>query len=373
MESGIVFRWRRAFCAVIFTMGRRRDRLAMKNSGLALVAVFCAVFTASGFLSAQTAATGQQSAIRQPDALLGGFLDPPNGARPRVWWHWMNGNISEEGIKLDLEWMHRVGLGGVTIFEGAINTPQVVPQRLIYMTPEWKQAFNVAVAKARGFDMEVAIASSPGWSETGGPWVPAAQGMKKMVWSATRIEGERPFKGALAHPPEESGSFQNLSIAGRRSSDDKVAPLPRFYADVAVIAYKIPDGDKPQTELKPRITSSSGAVNAVALSDGDIATAALTLAASAAGSESWIEFDYGRPQSIQAVMRSVSSITRATPFRRGLRPVTTARIFARSLTCLFRVWFSVRRLLKPLRRATSDCFFPRSRPALPTTSTRSRS
>jgi len=301
MESGIVFRWRRAFCAVIFTMGRRRDRLAMKNSGLALVAVFCAVFTASGFLSAQTAATGQQSAIRQPDALLGGFLDPPNGARPRVWWHWMNGNISEEGIKLDLEWMHRVGLGGVTIFEGAINTPQVVPQRLIYMTPEWKQAFNVAVAKARGFDMEVAIASSPGWSETGGPWVPAAQGMKKMVWSATRIEGERPFKGALAHPPEESGSFQNLSIAGRRSSDDKVAPLPRFYADVAVIAYKIPDGDKPQTELKPRITSSSGAVNAVALSDGDIATAALTLAASAAGSESWIEFDYGRLQSIQAV------------------------------------------------------------------------
>ena len=24
----------------------------------------------------------------------------------------MNGNISKEGIKLDLEWMHRVGVGG---------------------------------------------------------------------------------------------------------------------------------------------------------------------------------------------------------------------------------------------------------------------
>jgi hypothetical protein len=32
--------------------------------------------------------------------------------------------------------MHRVGVGGVTIFEGAISTPQVVPNRLIYMTPE---------------------------------------------------------------------------------------------------------------------------------------------------------------------------------------------------------------------------------------------
>ena len=102
----------------------------------------------------------------------------------------------EQGIKLDLEWMHRVGLGGVTIFEGAINTPQVVPHRLIYMTPEWKQAFNTAVTTARGMGMEVAIASSPGWSETGGPWVPAAQGMKKMVWSATRIEGGRPFVGS---------------------------------------------------------------------------------------------------------------------------------------------------------------------------------
>jgi hypothetical protein len=105
------------------------------------------------------------------DPLLRGFQNPPNGARPRVWWHWMNGNIAPEGIKLDLDWMNSVGVGGVTIFEGAISTPQVVPQRLIYMTPEWKQAFNYAVTTARGLGLEVAIASSPGWSETGGPWV----------------------------------------------------------------------------------------------------------------------------------------------------------------------------------------------------------
>src|SRR5271166_141351 len=84
------------------------------------------------------------------DILLRGFQDPPNGARPRVWWHWMNGNIAPEGIKLDLDWMHSVGVGGVTIFEGAISTPQVVPQRLIYMTPGWKQAFSYAVTTARG-------------------------------------------------------------------------------------------------------------------------------------------------------------------------------------------------------------------------------
>ena len=194
------------------------------------------------------------------DALLRGFLDPPNEARPRVWWHWMNGNISTEGIKLDLEWMHRVGLGGVTIFEGAINTPQVVPHRLIYMTPEWKQAFNYAVTTARGMNMEVAIASSPGWSETGGPWVPAPQGMKKMVWTATRIEGGKPFLARCRIRREVDGTFQNFQVPGRRAPDGTVVTPPQFYADAAVIAYKIPDGDKPQAELNPQITASGGTV-----------------------------------------------------------------------------------------------------------------
>ena len=51
------------------------------------------------------------------DPLKSGFENPPNSARPRVWWHWMNGNITREGIQLDLEWMHRVGLGGFQNFE----------------------------------------------------------------------------------------------------------------------------------------------------------------------------------------------------------------------------------------------------------------
>ncbi len=265
-----------------------------------IFAFVCFVFCLTPHLRAQAPASASAQAA-PPDDLLRGFLDPPNGARPRVWWHWMNGNISTEGIKLDLEWMHRVGLGGVTIFEGAINTPQVVPQRLIYMTPEWKNAFNSAVSTAHGMGMEVAIASSPGWSETGGPWVPASQGMKKMVWSATRIDGGKPFTGTLAHPPDVSGTFQNISVPGRRSPDGKVTPPPQFYADVAVMAYKIPDGDESQPELNPTITASNGTVNATALSDGDVSTVALDIPAGTAGQEAWVQFDYGHPQTIQAV------------------------------------------------------------------------
>ncbi len=54
------------------------------------------------------------------DPLAAGFEKPPNEARPRVWWHWMNGNITKEGIRLDLEWMHRVGIGGFQNFDASL-------------------------------------------------------------------------------------------------------------------------------------------------------------------------------------------------------------------------------------------------------------
>src|SRR6267154_2493473 len=60
------------------------------------------------------------------EALESGFLNPPDSAKPRVWWHWMNGNITKEGIKLDLEWMKRVGIGGFQNFDAALNTPILV-------------------------------------------------------------------------------------------------------------------------------------------------------------------------------------------------------------------------------------------------------
>src|SRR6201997_1641674 len=143
------------------------------------------------------------------DSLERGFKTPPNSARPRVWWHWMNGNITKEGIKLDLEWMHRVGIGGFQNFDAALNTPKFVDKRLVYMTPEWKDAFLYATTLADQLGLEEAIAGSPGWSETGGPWVPAKEAMKKYVWSETRVAGGKPFTGTLPHPPGNTGAFQN--------------------------------------------------------------------------------------------------------------------------------------------------------------------
>src|SRR6201997_4812487 len=157
------------------------------------------------------AIAGAQAQVTS-DPLMTGFQNPPEDARPRVWWHWMNGNITQEGIKLDLEWMHRAGIAGFQNFDAALQTPQVVDKRLAYMTPEWKEAFKYAISLGDQLGMEMAIAGSPGWSETGGPWVPPAQGMKKYVWSETAMDGGTRFTGKLAQPPSETGAFQNLGV-----------------------------------------------------------------------------------------------------------------------------------------------------------------
>jgi hypothetical protein len=49
--------------------------------------------------------------------LLAQFQNPGEVARLRVRWHWMNGNITWEGAKKDMEWMKRVGFAGLQSFD----------------------------------------------------------------------------------------------------------------------------------------------------------------------------------------------------------------------------------------------------------------
>jgi alpha-L-rhamnosidase len=242
--------------------------------------------------------------LAQEDPLQQTFENPPSAARPRVWWHWMNGNISKEGIKLDLDWMSRVGIAGFQNFDAALQTPQVVEKRLAYMTPEWKDAFKYAVEIGNQHGMEMAIAGSPGWSESGGPWVPASQGMKKYVWSETLVEGGRPFTGRVAHPPSNTGVFQDMGLReqfGRAS----VPPAPQFYADAAIVAFRVPSGGPPEDAAPAKITCSGEGLDAAMLSDGNLEkTTHVPIPPS--GSSSWVQYEYPSPH----VVRAITYVTR---------------------------------------------------------------
>src|SRR5882672_1232847 len=90
----------------------------------------------------------------EADPLLNNFKTPPDIAKPRVWWHWMNGNVTKEGITADLEWMKRVGIGGFQMFDGDMGTPQFIAHRSVWMTPEWKGAVRYAAAEADRLGLE---------------------------------------------------------------------------------------------------------------------------------------------------------------------------------------------------------------------------
>ena len=241
-----------------------------------------------------------------PDRLKQGFEDPPNSARPRVWWHWMNGNVTREGIRLDLEWMHRVGVGGFQNFDVALYTPKVVSHRMVYMTPEWKATFLYATKLADRLGLEEAIASSPGWSETGGPWVPPAEAMKKYVWSETRAEGGNLFSGILAQPPGTTGPFQDVPLVPDPvMPGDKPPLIPRqFYRDSAVVAYRLPEGDVSIANFHPSITTSADAsgvrIDTRLLSDGDYAKS-VYLPSAPVGQAAWIRYAFEKPVTIQAI------------------------------------------------------------------------
>jgi hypothetical protein len=234
------------------------------------------------------------------DPLRSGFQNPPESARPRVWWHWMNGNISKEGIQLDLEWMHRVGIAGFQNFDAALQTPQVVDKRLVYMTPEWKDAFKYAINLGDQLGMEMAIAGSPGWSESGGPWVPPSEGMKKYVWSETFAEGGKPFTGKLPHPPSNTGPFQNIGVRDRAGARGSAPTAPEFYADAAVVAFRAPSSSGGEGSAQPKITSSGDGLDAAMLSDGDLEKTT-HVPIPEVGAESWIQFEYPAPQTISSV------------------------------------------------------------------------
>jgi hypothetical protein len=256
---------------------------------------------------------------RALDALAVGFQTPPDSAKPRVWWHWLNGNVSKEGIRLDLEWMKRVGIAGVTQidlgFDGlgaAFEFPPLVKQPLVYLSPAWQQALRYSADLANALGLDFGMTSAAGWN-TGGPWVRPEEAMKKLVWSETYVRGGAPFKGRLAHPPVTTGLFQNIPRVEFGTRSEGVTP-PSYYADVAAIAYRAPVSEIPNASA-PIITSSAGPINAARLADKDLATAVSLPFGQ--DRDAWIQFSYPQPRRVQALTAVIGRALNQAPREGG--------------------------------------------------------
>ncbi len=150
--------------------------------------------------------------------LAQGFQNPPASARPHTWWHWMNGNITKEGITADLEAMKQIGLGGAQIF----NVSEGIPDGpVLFMSPQWRGLVKHAATEASRLGLELCIHNCAGWSSSGGPWITPENAMQTVVVSEVRATGPLHFSTILPQPETRAG----------------------FYRDIAVLAFLTPRDD----------------------------------------------------------------------------------------------------------------------------------
>ncbi|MDW8320097.1 MAG: glycosyl hydrolase [Armatimonadota bacterium] len=151
------------------------------------------------------------------ESLEEGFRHPPNSARPHTWWHWVNDNISKEGITADLEAMKRVGVGGAQIFNVDVGVPS---GGVTFMSDRWREMVVHAVEEAHRLGIELCIHNCAGWSSSGGPWVKPEHAMLIVVTRAVQVQGPVRFSDVLPQPEMRAG----------------------FYRDIAVLAFPTPQG-----------------------------------------------------------------------------------------------------------------------------------
>jgi hypothetical protein len=78
------------------------------------------------------------------------------------------------------------------------------------------------------------------------------------------------------------------------------APIPQFYADSVVVAYRRPIGDVPFKSLHAKITASGGSPEFAMLDDGDLEKT-IRLPIPAEGASSWIQYEFPAAQTIRSV------------------------------------------------------------------------
>jgi hypothetical protein len=137
------------------------------------------------------------------------FATPPDSARPWVYWFWLNGNITREGISADLEAMKRVGIGGVLIMEVDQGAPL---GQVPFAGPKWRELFKHVTAEANRLGLEVRMNNDAGWCGSGGPWITPELSMQKVVWTETQVQGPTHFEGTLIQPPAVANFYRDIVV-----------------------------------------------------------------------------------------------------------------------------------------------------------------
>ena len=208
--------------------------------------VFAALFVA---LLLGIACKSHRNIVQKNDrgsSLAMGFVNPPDSIQTSIYWYWMSDNISRDGVIKDLHAMKQIGINRA--FIGNIGYPSTPYGKVKLFSDEWWDILHTALKTASELNIEIGIFNSPGWSQSGGPWIKPAQSMRYLTATELAVRGGKRLNVQLQTP---AADFQ----------------------DVRVIAFKTPMHDQTNSALlKPKIVASPAIKDVQALVDGNLST-----------------------------------------------------------------------------------------------------
>jgi hypothetical protein len=160
-----------------------------------------------------------------PATIEEGFINPPNEARLKAYWWWLNGNVTKAAITRDLEQMKAKGFGGALICD-ADGSSQDGNQRVkhgpTFLTPDWRALYRHALSEGQRLGLEMSLNIQSGWN-LGGPMVKPEDAAKKLAWSEMRVSGPTNAAVKLPRPQARDGFYRDLFVVAYRA---KTAPVP---------------------------------------------------------------------------------------------------------------------------------------------------
>ncbi len=178
------------------------------------------------------------------------LANPPKSAKPWVFWYWVNGCVSKDGIKADIEAMKQVGIGGAYLMFIKDTTTKIDFQPQIrQLTPEWYAMVRYAMQEAKRLKLQIGLHFSDGFALAGGPWIKPEQSMQKLVWTKAiykpQFKNEKLF---LQQPETNEGFYKDIkTYAYRLNYKPSYANLISVTDNIGVNLFYLTQKDSSKT------------------------------------------------------------------------------------------------------------------------------
>ena len=113
--------------------------------------------------------------------LLSSFAASPYA--PETWFHFIDDNVSKEGIAEDIRAIAEVGISGVQLFHAGwgFEPWPGVKESIPCLGEKWEELVKFAESECHKHGLTFKMQNCLGWSMSGGPWITPDKAMRKLV------------------------------------------------------------------------------------------------------------------------------------------------------------------------------------------------